>query len=274
MTRLRPASLVLLGHPVSHSLSPAFQNAALRAASIPLVYEAVDVAPDDLARLVRRLRDAGAAGNVTIPHKEHFAAFCDARTPEAERAAAVNTFWVEEGLLVGHNTDIAGFAAAAADLLGRAPSGSRIALLGAGGAAAAVLCASEAWASSRVALYNRTRSRAEALADRFSGLCDIADSAKDAVRGASLVVNATPIGLHDDSLPVPVEALDHRSAVLDLVYRPGETAFVRAARARELRAADGRGMLIEQGALAFERWFGIEPDREAMRKALESAGSH
>lgn len=260
----RPARLVLLGHPVDHSLSPRIQNAALRGAGIPLTYEALDVAPAELERSLLALRESGAAGNVTIPHKERVVAICETLTPEAERAAAVNTFWVDDGRLVGHNTDIGGVSAAIGALLGAPPANARIALLGAGGAAAAVLCAIEGWPGCRAVLHARTASRAEALCGRFAGVCELAGSAEAAVRGAALVVNATPIGLHDESMPVELDALESTSAVLDLVYRPAETTFVRAARSRGLRAADGLAMLIEQGALAFARWFGVEPDRRAM----------
>lgn len=270
--RRRPSRLVILGHPVRHSLSPRFQNAALRAAGIPLVYEALDVEPADLERTLLELRDSDAAGNVTIPHKERTAAICDTLTPDARRAGAVNTFWVEDGLLVGDNTDIGGFAAAVTALLGHTPTNARIALLGAGGAAAAVLCAASTWPGCRVAIHNRTASRAHVLSARQPEACEVVTSALDAVRSAQLVVNATSIGLQDDAMPVSVEALSDGCAVLDLVYRPGETAFVLAARERGLRAADGLAMLVEQGALAFERWLGIDPDRKVMRSAVENSG--
>ena len=269
--RRRPSRLVLLGHPVHHSLSPRFQNAALRAARIPLVYEAVDVASPELAQCVVSLRDSGAAGNVTIPHKEAVAAICDTLTSDARGAGAVNTFWVEDGRLVGDNTDIGGFTAATRALLGGSPENLRIAILGAGGAARAVICAAAAWPDCTVVIHNRTSARATALVAQRGAPCEIAGSALDAVRGADLVVNATSIGLHDDAMPVSVEALSRGCAVLDLVYRPGETAFVRAARSSGHRAADGLTMLVEQGALAFERWFGFEPDRRAMWAALESS---
>ena len=267
--RALPSRLVLLGSPVAHSLSPRFQNAALRAAGIPLVYEALDVAPPALRDTMRALRETNAAGNVTIPHKRAAAAISDALTPAAERAAAVNTFWVEHGKLVGDNTDIHGVAAAVTSLLGEEPRDSRLALLGAGGSAAAVLCAAETWRSVSIALHGRTRERAEALQRRFASIARIVDTAAEAARGAHLVVNATSLGLRgDDAFPVPVELLDPGAAVLDLVYAPEETAWVRAARARGHRAADGLTMLIEQGALAFERWLGIQPDRAAMWSAV------
>ena len=267
--RPRPARLVLVGHPVAHSLSPRFQNAALRAAGIPLTYEALDVPPDGLADTMRLLRETGAAGNVTIPHKTAVAAISDVLTAAAQRAGAVNTFWVDDGMLIGDNTDIDGVAAAVSALLGGAPHDTRVGLLGAGGSGAAVVCAAERWSGVTVAVHGRTRERAEALGRRFGATVQVAESAAEAVRGAALVVNATPIGLGGDgALPVSVELLEPGAAVLDLVYAAGETAWVRAARARGHLAADGLAMLIEQGAAAFERWLGVAPDRDAMWRAV------
>jgi shikimate dehydrogenase len=260
--------LVLLGHPVSHSLSPRFQNAALRAAGIPLEYEALDVAPDALVSTFGELAEQNAAGNVTIPHKEAVATLCDRRSALADRCGAVNTFWHEDGQLVGDNTDVGGVDAIALALLGEARASARVALIGAGGSAAAVLAAVERWGSARVRLYNRSMERARALASRFDASVKVASSVESALDGATLVVNATPVGLRDDGYPVPIDRLPAGAAVFDLVYRTGETAWVRAARNAGHRAADGEGMLVEQGALSFERWFGIEPDRNAMWRAL------
>jgi shikimate dehydrogenase len=145
-----------------------------------------------------------------------------------------------------------------------------VALLGAGGSAAAVLAAAERWGSARVRLYNRNMERARAVASRFGASVDVVTSVDEALDGATLVVNATPVGLRDDDLPVAVEHIPPGAAVFDLVYRTGETAWVRAARNAGHRAADGEGMLVEQGALSFERWFGIEPDRNVMWSALHS----
>jgi shikimate dehydrogenase len=263
-----PGRLVLLGHPVSHSLSPRFQNAALRAAGIPLVYEALDIAPDALASTFAELAEQHAAGNVTIPHKEAVASLCTRRSALAERCGAVNTFWHEGGALVGDNTDVGGVDAIALALLGKARPTARVALLGAGGSAAAVLAAAERWGSATVRLYNRGMERARALASRFGASVQVVESVDDALDDATLVVNATPVGLRDDAFPVAVDRIPRGAAVLDLVYRSGETPWVRAARDAGHRAADGEGMLVEQGALSFERWFGIEPDRNAMWSAL------
>jgi len=264
-----PGRLVLLGHPVAHSLSPRFQEAALRAARIPLRYEALDVAPGALDATLATLRAAAAAGNVTIPHKEAMAARCDRLTPLARRCGAVNTFWHEGGALVGDNTDVGGAEETARALLRDRRAGARVAIVGAGGAAAALLAAVEGWEGATATLYNRHMPRAQQLAERFASIATAAPTLAAALRGATLVVNATPLGLHaGDDFPVPLAALPEGAAVFDLVYHPAETRWVTAAREAGHWAADGRGMLVEQGALAFERWFGVAPDRNAMWTAM------
>jgi shikimate dehydrogenase len=262
-----PGRLVLLGHPVQHSLSPAFQNAALRSASLPIRYEAVDVHPDALDGAVRELVAANAAGNVTIPHKERMAALCGQLTPLAARVGAVNTFWVHDGTLFGDNTDVGGFREALAMVAPNVNTSAPVAVLGAGGAAAAVLAALEQQEFADVRVQCRTASRAAALAERFTGVRPV-DRVADAVRDAMLVVNATPVGLDGQSLPLDVTLLHKRAVVFDLVFGREATPLVRLARAHGHTADDGLAMLLAQGALAFERWFGIEPDRAVMRDAI------
>lgn len=265
--RERPERLVLLGHPVTHSLSPLMHNAALRAARLPHRYTALDVRPAELQALVTQLVAERVGGNVTIPHKIAFAALCERRTDLAERTGAVNTFWVENGALVGDNTDVGGFAAAARQALVTIPERAIVALVGAGGGAAAVMAEVERWPGSTVRVFGRTPARVQALCARFPRATR-ASLLEHAVRGAHVVVNATPIGLIDDVMPVPLSLLDPKAVVIDLVYRRGMTAWVHAARTQGFRAIDGLPMLVEQGALAFERWFGIVPDRDAMRATL------
>ena len=265
-----PERLVLLGHPLGHSLSPVFQNAALQAAGIPLTYEAVDVPRSVLDETLADLRRVRAAGNVTTPYKESVMAACDRLTDTARAVGAINTFWTAvDGAMVGDNTDVGGFSAAATALLGEIPSGLTVALIGAGGGARAVLHAMESWPDATVRVYSRTRNRAEELLKRFKVPGELARSAETAVAGAALVINATPVGLRDDTVPVDVHALPRTIAVLDLAYRIGETALVRDSKARGLRAMDGLTMLVEQGALAFERWFGTAPDRAVMWEAIK-----
>ena len=265
-----PGRLLLIGRPVAHSLSPLFQNAALRQAGIPLVYEALDVAPGDLAATLDDVRRVHGAGNVTIPHKVAVAAACDRLTPMAHRTGAVNTFWHEGDVLVGDNTDVVGFDRLV-DSLGLARQPRCVALLGAGGGAAAVCESVAGWQGARVRVWSRDGTRADALARRYAMIAVAVETPQAAASGADLLVNATPIGLHDDAVPLPGAQIPRDAAVTDLVYRAGETCFVREARAYGHTAADGLVMLLEQGAEAFQRWFGVQPDRDVMRRALRQA---
>jgi shikimate dehydrogenase len=239
---------------------------------LPIVYEAIDVPTPALDETVRRLISARAGGNVTIPHKEAIAGHCARLDAIAERVHAVNTFRVaEDGALEGTNTDVGGFDALAREA-GALRAGARIAVLGAGGSAAAVLAALERWSGAKVSLFNRTATRAAALARRFAIVNAVTTTAAEAVKDATIVVNATSLGLRaDDQYPVAIDDLRAGAVLLDLVYRPGETAWVRAARERGHAAADGFCMLLEQGALAFEWWFGIAAPRDVMRGALAAA---
>jgi shikimate dehydrogenase len=244
------------------------QNAALRAAGIEVRYEARDVLTSELSHVLAELTARGAAGNVTIPHKSAVASACSRLEPLAQRTGAVNTFWTEQGQLSGANTYVDGVDFAVRELLGELPAGITVALLGAGGSAAAVAAAVERWGDCRLLVYNRTADRAQALSRRFGGAIAVSESLATCLSGADLVVNATSVGLYDDSLPFPCELLAPDAVVLDLVYRSGETALVRAARARGHRAADGLPVLLGQGAASFTRWFGVEPDRHVMWHAL------
>jgi shikimate dehydrogenase len=272
-----PSRLVLLGHPVAHSLSPVMQTAALAAAGVASRYEAIAVAPDDLPDTIEQLRKERTAGNVTVPHKERMAALCDMLTPLAMAVEAVNTFWFEpDGRLVGDNTDVGGFDFAARFLLQDAVERARVLVLGAGGSAAAVLEAVSEWPRARVTLAARTRARAEELVARYDGFCEVVDYtpelplpvAATILAGSTLIVNATPLGLDGAAMPVEPGLVPPSCAVMDLTYRRGRTPWVNALRARGLRAEDGLPMLVEQGALAFERWYGIPADRVAMLRAI------
>ncbi|HEY5086791.1 MAG TPA: shikimate dehydrogenase [Gemmatimonadaceae bacterium] len=265
-----PSRLVLVGHPVAHSLSPRIHNAALHAAGIPLIYTVMDVPPDQLRRVMRQLRAEDAAGNVTIPHKQAVFDLCDHRTHVAERAGAVNTFWMQDGELIGDNTDVAGFDFAARELMESVEGDhmpERVAIIGAGGASAAVATAIQAWDGTEVVIWSRNPAQAEKLSQRFERTRAEANLAC-AVKGADFVVNATPMGLLNDQLPVPIEDLPRKCPVLDLVCVNGETAWVRAARDAGHPASDGQPMLVEQAARSFRRWLNVEPNREVMWGAL------
>ena len=269
-----PRRLVLVGHPVAHSLSPLMQNAALAAAGIDARYEAIDVDPNDLARVIDSLARECAAGNITVPHKQAAIKLMNRVSPTAKKVNAINTFSVsDDGQLVGDNTDVAGFNAFARSVMGETPRGVRVALLGAGGSAAAVLAVVEEWADATTTIYARRSDAARKLAERFNNVAGVEMMPLRGQLHCDIVVNATTIGLHDDELPISIDALPPGAAVLDLVYKRGETAWVREARAAGRIAADGVAMLVEQGAASFEIWFGKSPDRGAMWKALKEGSA-
>jgi shikimate dehydrogenase len=266
--------LALLGDPVSHSLSPTFQNAAFRALGLDALFVALRCGADELPGLLRGIARGGGGGNVTVPHKALAARTVERPSDAVLRTGACNAYWLEDGAVHGDNTDVAGAAAAVAALLGREPAGARVLLLGAGGAASAALSALADARAERIVITNRTPERARDLAERFRtpGVrIDVVDGA-DALAGErfDLAVNSTSLGLKpDDALPLDPEAARVAvGAVLDLVYARGETRWVREMRARGLPAADGKEMLLQQGAAAFRRWWGMEPPLDVMRAAL------
>lgn len=266
MTAL-PGRLVLLGHPVSHSLSPVFQNAALREAKIALTYELLDVAPERVASTLEEAKAGRWAGNVTIPHKEVMFAACDSLTATAARAGAVNAFRASETGIVGHNTDVEGVRAQLNSLGGKMLRNTEFGVIGAGGAAAAVLTAIEGSAGCTAIVANRGSDRLERIVARFSSIARAGD-VDEIARRTRFVINATALGLReDDELPIDPGTLDPDTRVLDLVYTRTETRLVREARARGLQARDGLGMLVAQGAAAFEWWFGQPPDTDLMWRA-------
>jgi len=263
-----PSRLVLLGSDVGSSLSPVFQRAALAAAEIPVSYDAVEVTVANLSKKIDEIRQLKIGGNVTRPHKVAFHDACDELTPIAARVGAVNTFWMSEGRLHGDNTDVGGFDTSVRELIGDKLEGLNVLVLGSGGAAAAVLAAVERWPGARATLVSRSAAQASRLAERYPGVAAVESDAVLAARAASLIVNATPIGHRDDAHPLDPSAVPRSAAVLDLVYRRGETAWIKALRANGNAARDGMTMLLEQGALSFRRWFGIDPDRAAMLQSL------
>ena len=255
----------LLRHPLRDSLSPAMQNAAFAAAGLDWAYVALGVEPERLEDAVTGLVALGFAGaNVTIPHKTGVVAYCDELDEVAERAGSVNTLVVRDGRVRGSSTD----GRAVTDAVEAA--GARVLVLGAGGAAQAVATAlvDAGCASLRVAA--RTPERADALALRLRHLAPGRAVRSDAgwppaAGDADLVLNATPV------LDDPLVELGGVRQVVDLGYRPGggDTALVAAAKAAGCeRVVDGLDVLVAQGALAFERWTGREPDVEAMRAAV------
>lgn len=268
--------IALLGNPVSHSLSPAFQNAALDALRLDAVYVALACSEEALPGLLTGIARAGGAGNVTVPHKELAARLLERPSAAVESTGACNTFWLdEEGRICGDNTDVVGFTRALRTLLGGSPRGGRAVLIGAGGAAGAALYALLEEGTEQIVVVNRSPARAEALADRFdperSRVRVITD--REQLRGQhfDLAINATALGLHPgDPLPLDPDSGVRFDAAFDLVYSPEQTPWIRACLERSIRSSDGLEMLLQQGAVAFERWWGIDAPLAPMRAALPS----
>jgi shikimate dehydrogenase len=260
----------VLGNPVAHSRSPLFQNAAIRAAGIDAIYVALRCSDHDVGPLLRSLARAGGGGNVTVPHKAAAAEAVERRTEAVELTGACNTFWLEDGAVWGDNTDVQGAAAAIDRLLDEAGTGlQRVLLLGAGGAASAALAALIDRGAREITVANRSLPRARSLCERFAGRGASLRASPEADPGQyDVVVNATTVGLAAGDLP-PVGAARFRAA-LDVVYAPGGTTWVRSLRESGIPALDGGEMLLRQGAAAFRRWFGRDPELAVMRAALEA----
>ncbi|MEO8090443.1 MAG: shikimate dehydrogenase [Gemmatimonadales bacterium] len=256
--------LAILGNPVAHSLSPVMHNAAFRTLGIQAVYVPLACTVDDVPPLICALARAGGGGNVTVPFKEAAARAVDVCRGPAEEVGASNTFWGENGGTVGGNTDVQGVLEALRQL--DAPEAPWL-IAGTGGAArAAAMAARERGVE--VAVTSRDDGRRREFERWMS-------SRGVALAGASecrVLINATPLGLKaDDPLPIPAGLAPGAEVALDMVYRAGETAWIRDVRLRVRRAADGRAMLVAQGAAAFECWFpGTRAPAEVMRAAVNA----
>ena len=268
----------VIGWPVAQSLSPRLHTHWLRKHAIHGAYVALPVRPEDFGKVVAAMPLMGFAGaNVTVPHKE--AAFALAMTldEDAKTTGAVNTLVFADGVVKGFNTDVRGFTAALTESLGAdAAKAGPVAVLGAGGAARAVVLALKRMGAPEVRLVNRTKKRAEELACVFGNRVHAATWGdwKEAFAGTRLLVNATSLGMKGkDALEVPLDVLPREAAVADIVYNPLETALLRAARAKGHRTVDGLGMLMHQAVPAFAAWFGVTPEvtpelRAELAKAL------
>ena len=249
-------------------MSPVIHNAAFRALDLDWIFVAFEVAPGRGPAAVESARDLGLGGlSVTMPHKADVARAVDRLTPTAQTLGAVNTV-VRGGAreLVGDNTDGAGFVDTLRIDEGFDPAGRRCLIVGAGGAARAVVLALASAGAREVVIANRTPARAADAAALAPGVARPGLAAEaDAM---DLVVNATPQGMAGDrGLPVPAAALGPGQLVLDLVYQPGLTPLVETARERGAAATNGLGMLIHQAAHAFRLWTGEDPPLEVMSAA-------
>lgn len=260
----------VLGWPLEHTLSPTIHAAAFRHTGLDWVYLAWPVAPDDLAEAVAGLRALGALGaNVTMPHKEAVIPFLDELSGDARSVGAVNTIQRLGSTLVGHNTDVDGFARFLEGDAGIDVRGRRALVLGAGGAARAVVRALDSRGIAHVAIAARMEERSQPLLDLLAqaqGELMQWGSAADAASGYDIVVNATPVGTGSGD-PLPEARWHEGQVVVDLVYDPPSTAIVDRARAAGAHAWGGIGMLVHQAAASFQIWTGQDPPLETMSAA-------
>ena len=271
--------VVLIGHPVAHSLSGAMQQAAFDSLGIDAIYELWDRTPIGLAPAIEELRgDEFLGANITIPHKERVAPMVDRQTDDAHVTGAVNTITREGKRLIGHNTDVPGFKVALDRLVGKQKMPRQAVVLGAGGGARAVVYGLITEGFQRIVVFNRHLHRAEGLVKHFGRSAAHMELRAmpwhDSIIEAELaktriLINATSIGLTSDESPIRAEALHGELLVLDLIY--ARTKLLRDAAAAGATVADGELMLLHQGAAAFTLWTGQPAPLELMQQKLADA---
>ena len=258
--------VALIGKPLKRRHSAVMHNAAFAAAGIDAHYEGIELEPDEVAAFVEQVRGPDWLGmQVTAPYKKVVFGLVDEVEPDAAAIGAVNSVAkAVDGRLIGFNTDAPGFRAAVTQALGRPLQGLDAVVVGAGGAAHAVVFALQGAGIRRLTVANRSLP-AHVVGEGAIAL-DGADFAA-AVRSADLAVNATTVGMLAPGMTIPVDMLPAHATVFDLVYIPSQTPLLAAARARGLRAANGEEMLVAQAAIAFERWTGVGGMADVMREA-------
>lgn len=269
----------VLGHPIGHTLSPVMHNAAFEALGMDAIYLAFDVGPERVAEVLRAMRDTGFGGvNLTVPLKEAAARSLDRLDESAQTMGAVNTVEFAAEGLVGYNTDGWGFLRAFEEAFGAPVAGQSVFVLGTGGAgrAVALACAGEGVLTVSLSDVDTVRSRklAAELETKFliEGVTVATTAAEqaEAARKADVVIQATPVGMkRGETSPLAAEAFREGQLAFDLIYMFPQTAFMRAAAQGGAKAANGLGMLLHQGARAFEIWTGRKPPVDVMRKAVE-----
>ena len=280
----RTQILGVIGHPVEHTSSPVMHNAALQALGLDYAYVAFHVLPEDLQAALRGMRAFQLRGlNVTVPHKQAVMAELDEISAEARIIGAVNTIANEDGRLCGYNTDGYGFIESLRQEGGLEELPAQVVLLGAGGAARAILYALlQRPEVEKIVLLNRTVDRAEALAGDLdpTGVRVEVEGLEEhdgsGIRDAGLLINSTSMGMHPNEHSSPLRnaaCLHAELLVLDIVYKPLRTRLMEQAEAVGARVLNGLGMLVFQGARSFEIWTGEKPPVEVMKQAaLERFG--
>ena len=270
----------IFGHPVKHSLSPDMHNSAFNTLGLNSVYVAFDIYPESIEEAARAIRVMGIRGiNITIPHKQTIIPYLDEVSPDAKLTGAVNTVKNENGRLLGYNTDVGGFLRAIREDLDFSPEGNTLFLIGAGGAARAVLSAFCMNGGAVVYITDIIKDKALELANQFKANfqnitietveLDNQNLIEQKFEEADILVNASPAGMDSvGSLDIPLTSLNKNAVVYDLVYKPPDTNLLKEAKQLGHKASGGLSMLLYQGAESFEIWTGENAPVEIMKKAL------
>lgn len=270
----------VIGDPITHSLSPIMQNAGFKALKMDAVYEAVHVKESEIGEFVERARKELAGFNITVPHKKNIIPYLDEISDEALIAESVNTVTIKNGKLYGTSTDGYGLATAVYENFDIMPEKNRFCFIGCGGAAQATACYFAMKGANSIYLINRTVEKARELAGRirkhyknvnvdYASIEDD-DKIKMLLDDSDAAIQCTSLGLkEDDPMPIAPQLLNESCCLFETIYK--NTPLLKYARSRGIRFADGRDMLLHQGAKAFSIWTGVAAPVEEMRKALYAA---
>ena len=265
----------VIGWPISHSLSPAIHGYWLKTYGVDGEYGKVPVEPKEFEGFLMNLAANGfCGGNITVPHKIEAHRLCELRDAAAEAIGAVNTVWLDGGRLAGSNTDAFGFLANLDSEASGWDRGGPAVVIGAGGAARAIVWALRQRGFEAIRIVNRTKARAEELAASFPpASAHSLEELGRALEGAHVIVNTSTLGMNGaPALNVDLSPAARGATVCDIVYSPLETGLLSEARRRGLRAVDGLGMLLHQAVPGFEIWFGVRPEvTPELRKTVLAA---
>lgn len=267
----------IIGNPVAHSLSPDMHNAAFKRLKLSGKYKKIHLQESQLKSFLKKLRCSGYQGlNITVPFKEKVLPFLDKISPEAKLIGAVNTILVKNGKIIGYNTDGAGYLLSLQKEKKWQAKNKKIVILGAGGAARGILAALCLAQAKQITIANRREMKSQKLAQDFKRKfpktklqsCSLLNIGND-LKNADLFINTTSGGMKGNELPsLPLEKLPRKALVSDIVYKPRKTALLQNARKLKLKTHEGLGMLLYQGALAFEIWTGKKAPVALMKRAL------
>lgn len=272
--------IVIIGNPVSHSLSPRMQNAAFKALNLPYHYSKIELSKNQLKSFFKKLKKNSFAGlNITIPFKEKSLHLVDQLSDEAKLIGAINTVTIDKkGILKGFNTDGEGYFQSLIQKTKLNPKNKNIVFIGAGGAARAILVSLCRKRIKKLTIFNRTKSKAKRLCKEFEKKFPKVKFAYESLEGeyltaifptTDLLINTSSVGLKGKgSLNLPLNLLPKKAIVSDIVYRPRKTALLKSAEKLKLKTHEGMGMLLYQGALAFQLWTKKNPPLSVMKKAL------